>query len=85
MGKSFSGSISEMTWQNGDYVSTDEIKTPHNTNLLGLTLGDVLKKEYRIRRSWEKTNPLVMKDFEKVQRLIFEVKGFDGIPLKKIW
>ena len=42
LGKSFSGTISEMSWQNGEYVPTDDIKTPRNTNLLGLTLGDVL-------------------------------------------
>ncbi len=28
---------------------------------------DVLRKEYRIRRSWEKRIPLVEKDFEKAQ------------------
>jgi TolB-like protein len=42
LGESFSGTISEMSWQNGEYVPTDDIKTPRNTNLLGLTLGDVL-------------------------------------------
>ncbi len=42
MGESFSGIISEMNWQNGEYVPTDEIKTPRHTNLLGLTIGDVM-------------------------------------------
>ena len=37
---------------------------------------DVLKKEYRIRRSWEKRIPLVIKDFEKAQRLFSEIEGF---------
>jgi hypothetical protein len=45
---------------------------------------DVLKKEYRIQRSWEKGSPLVIKDFEKAQSLFFEIKGFDVIPLKRL-
>ena len=45
---------------------------------------DVLKKEYRIRRSWEKQVPLVVKDFEKVKSLFSEIKGFDVIPLKRL-
>jgi hypothetical protein len=40
--KSLSGTIFEMIWQGGDYVPTDEIKTPGPTSLLGLTVGDVL-------------------------------------------
>ena len=43
--KTFSGTISEMIWQNGDYVPTDTIKAPRNTNLLGLTIGDVLNDD----------------------------------------
>ena len=45
---------------------------------------DVRKKEYRIRRSWEKRIPLVIKDFEKAQSLFSEIKGFDVIPLKRL-
>ena len=45
---------------------------------------DVLKKEYRIRRSWEKKIPLDIKDFEKAQSLFFEIKEFDVIPLKRL-
>ncbi|MGB9440875.1 MAG: FG-GAP-like repeat-containing protein [Desulfobacterales bacterium] len=45
IGKSFSGTISEMTWQNGEYVPSADIKTPRTTNLLGLTLGDVLNSD----------------------------------------
>jgi len=45
LGESFSGTISEMSWQNGEYVPTADIKTPRNTNLLGLTLGDVLNSD----------------------------------------
>lgn len=45
---------------------------------------DVLRKEYRVRRSWEKKNPLVVKDFEKAQSLFSEIKGFDVIALKRL-
>jgi len=41
-GSSGSGPIFEMTWQAGEYVPTDNIKTPRKTSLLGLTIGDVL-------------------------------------------
>ena len=40
--KSLSGAIFELIWQGGQYVPTDEIKTPGPTSLLGLTVGDVL-------------------------------------------
>jgi len=40
--KSLSGAIFEMIWQGGQYVPSDEIKTPRPTSLLGLTVGDVL-------------------------------------------
>ena len=45
---------------------------------------DVLKKEYRIRRSWEKRPSSIIKDFEKAQRLYFEIKEFDVISLKRL-
>ena len=45
---------------------------------------DVLKKEYRIRRSWEKRPSSIIKDFEKAQRLLFEIKEFDVISLKRL-
>ena len=45
---------------------------------------DVLKKEYRIQRSWGKRIPLVVKDFEKAQSLFLEIKEFDVIPLKRL-
>ena len=40
-GKPSAGGIFEMKWQNGDYVPADPISVPRNTNLLGLTVGDV--------------------------------------------
>jgi TolB-like protein len=42
IGKSDTGPIFEMTWQAGEYVPSDEIRTPRSTSLLGLTVGDVL-------------------------------------------
>jgi TolB-like protein len=44
-GNSDSGPIFEMIWQGGEYVPTDEIKTPRRTSLLGLTIGDVLNND----------------------------------------
>jgi TolB-like protein len=41
-GKPSAGAISELRWQNREYVPTDPIRTPRNTNLIGLTVGDVL-------------------------------------------
>jgi len=45
IGKTFSITIFEMNWQNGEYVPNADIKTPRTTNLLGLTLGDVLNSD----------------------------------------
>ena len=44
-GESFSGAIYEMKWQSGEYIPTDEIKTPRHTNLLGLTIGDIVSDD----------------------------------------
>jgi TolB-like protein len=41
-GKPSAGAISEMKWENHEYVPTEPINTPHDTNLLGFTIGDVL-------------------------------------------
>ncbi len=46
LGDSFSGAVYEMQWQGGEYIPTDEIKTPRHTNLLGLTIGDILSKDH---------------------------------------
>jgi hypothetical protein len=45
---------------------------------------DVLRKEYRIRRSWEKRMSLAVKDFRKAQSLFSQIKGFDVIPLDRL-
>ncbi len=41
-GKPSAGAIYELRWQNHEYVPADPISTPRNTNLIGLTVGDVL-------------------------------------------
>jgi hypothetical protein len=43
-----------------------------------------LKKEYRITRSWEKTDPLVLKNFEKARQLISEINSLKIIPIAKL-
>lgn len=45
---------------------------------------DALKKEYRITRSWEKTDPLVLKNFEKARQLISEINSLKIIPIAKL-
>lgn len=45
---------------------------------------DVLKKEYRVSRSWEKSIPLVIKDFGEALYLFSELKGFDVISRNKL-
>jgi TolB-like protein len=42
MTQTLSGKIFDMIWQGGEYVPNDEVKTPRDTSLLGLTIGDVL-------------------------------------------
>jgi len=42
IGKPSAGAIYELRWQNSEYVPTDPISAPRNTNLIGLTVGDVL-------------------------------------------
>jgi len=43
-GRPSAGAIYEMRWQAGEYAPTDPLKAPSNTNLLGLTIGDVLNQ-----------------------------------------
>ena len=45
---------------------------------------NALKKEYRITRSWEKTDPLVLKNFEKARQLISEINSLKIIPIAKL-
>jgi TolB-like protein len=37
----YSGKVYEMQWQNNEYIPGDIIKTPRETSLLGLTIGDI--------------------------------------------
>ena len=41
VGRPYSGKIYEMQWQNNEYIPGDIIKTPRETNLLGLIIGDI--------------------------------------------
>jgi hypothetical protein len=45
---------------------------------------DTLKKEYRIRRSWENMIPFVTNDFLKAQKFLSEIKGLDIFPLSML-
>lgn len=45
---------------------------------------NALKKEYSISRSWQKTSPLVVINFEKARQLISEIKSLEVIPLKSL-
>jgi hypothetical protein len=45
---------------------------------------EVLKKEFRIRRSWEKTGLLVTKNYEKACLLMAQIEGLSVIPLTKL-
>jgi TolB-like protein len=40
--KPSAGAINELRWQDSDYLPTDPIRAPRNTNLMGLSVGDVL-------------------------------------------
>ena len=45
---------------------------------------DTLKKEYKIRRSWEKRGFKTEKDPGKAQKILSEIKGLMVIPLKRL-
>jgi Domain of unknown function (DUF4390) len=45
---------------------------------------DPLRKEYRIRRSWEKSGPAEEKDFLKAQKFLSGIKGLDIISLSRL-
>ncbi len=45
VGNPYSGGIHELHWQGDEYAPGDVIKTPRQTCLLGLTIGDVLNNE----------------------------------------
>jgi len=52
-GRPLSGDIYELGWQNSDYEPLDLIKTPRETSLMGLTIGDVLNDDQEIRVAFD--------------------------------
>jgi len=65
VGKPSAGAIYELRWQNSDYVPIDPINTPRQTNLMGLTVGDVLNNGQEIAVAY--------KDGDRIQ--IFDSSG----------
>lgn len=45
---------------------------------------DALRKEYRIHRSWKKSDPVVEKDFLQALKFLSEIKGLDIISLSRL-
>jgi len=45
---------------------------------------DILKKEYRIRRSWEKEGPLVVKNFDKAGLLMSQIGSLKITPFNRL-
>ena len=45
---------------------------------------DTLKKEYKIKRSWEKRGLIAEKDSKKAQKIMSEIKGLNVISLKRL-
>jgi len=65
LGKPSAGAIYELRWQNSDYVPIDPINTPRQTNLMGLTVGDVLNNGQEITVAY--------KDGDRIQ--VFDSSG----------
>ncbi len=45
---------------------------------------DNLKEEFTIKRSWEKSGPLVLRSFDEVKKLITEIDGLKIIPVEQL-
>jgi len=56
IGKPSAGAIYELRWQNSDYVPIDPINTPRQTNLMGLTVGDVLNNGQEIAVAYKEND-----------------------------
>lgn len=56
IGKLSAGAINELRWQDNDYLPTDPIRTPRNTNLMGLTVGDVLNDGQEIAVAYKEND-----------------------------
>jgi TolB-like protein len=52
-GKPSAGAIHELRWEGGEYVPTDPIRVPRNTNLLGVTIGDILNNGQEITAAYK--------------------------------
>ena len=73
--------FSILLYEARDYWFDDKIVSKTARHEIKL---NVLKKEYRVRRSWEKSNPATTKDFVKARNLFCEIKGFDVISRKRL-
>jgi TolB-like protein len=56
--KPFSGAIFEMNWENADYAPLNEIKTPGDISLMGLSLGDVLNSQQEVAVAYKQDDRL---------------------------
>ena len=45
---------------------------------------DGLRKDYRIQRSWEKSDPVIETDFLQAQKFLSEIKGLEVFPLSRL-
>ena len=45
---------------------------------------DNLKEEFTIKRSWEKSGPLILRSFDEVKKLITEIDGLKIVPLEQL-
>jgi TolB-like protein len=55
-GKPSAGAIQELRWQDGEYVPSDPIRTPRNTNLIGLTVGDILNNGQEVAVAYKEND-----------------------------
>ena len=61
-GKPFAGDIFEMQWQNSEYEPLNQVKTPRDLSLMGLTLGDVLNDRQEIVAAYKPNDRLQLFD-----------------------
>ena len=45
---------------------------------------DGLRKDYRIQRSWGKSDPVIETDFSQAQKFLSEIKGLEVFPLSRL-
>jgi TolB-like protein len=61
-GQPFSGDIFKMDWQNSDYDPLDQIKTPRDLSLMGLTVGEVLNDNQEIAAAYKSNDRIQLFD-----------------------